>query len=384
VATLNLKSIVTLVSNQASAVQASASALIDFSVGSILRAVAEANAAVAAWLQGMILQVLAISRLATSFGTDVDSFVNDYGLYRLSSSASAGSVTFSRIQTTNSALIPVGAQVQSADGTQTFTVIIDATNSAYSASLAGFLLPAGVASVSLLVTSANVGTATNVVAGAVNRLLTSISGVDYVNNAGAMSGGANAETDAALKIRFVLYLASLSKATASAIGFAVTSLQLGIQYTLTANVNYAGQAQLGYFYVVVDDGTGAPPAALLASAYAVIQPVVALTISFGVFAPIVTTATVSGTIIVAPGYNATTVKAAVAVAWTNYIANLGLGVGLNYVALGAVATGIVSAGAQVGGVPGCVGVDNFLLNAGTADIAANAQYTIKPGTVSAN
>lgn len=373
-ATLNLKSIVTFVENQAAAIQANASALIDFSVGSILRATAEANAAVAMWLQGMVLQVLAVSRLATSFGSDVDTFVNDYGLFRLSSSASAGLVTFSRIQTTNSALIPVGAQVQSADGTQTFTVIVDTTNPNYSAVLGGFLIPAGVAALAVQVSAVATGSATNVVAGGVNRLLTSISGVDFVNNAGPMSGGANSETDAALKIRFVLYLLSLSKATFSAIAFAITSLQLGIQYTITPNQTYSGQTQFGFFYVVVDDGTGSPPSSLLTQVAGVIAPVVALTVSFAVFGPIVAIANVSGTTLVAPGYNANAVKGALAVAWTNYIANLGLGVGLNYIALGGIANTI----------PGCLGVDNFLLNGGTSDIPASPQFTIKPGTVSAN
>lgn len=374
-ATLNLKSIATLVANQAAAIQANSTALIDFSVGSVLRATAEANAAIAVWLQGMVLTVLKMARLATSVGTDVDSFVNDYGLFRLGLSFSAGQVTFSRNTPTLSALIPVGAQVQTADGTQAFQVIIDTTNAAYNQALNGFLLQPGVASIALKVVSLNAGSATNVVAGAVNKLITPISGVDFVNNAGAMSGGANAESDAALKIRFVLYLASLSKATKAAIAFAVTSLQLGVQYQIVENVNYAGQTQLGYFYVVVDDGTGTPPASLLTNAFGVIDPVRPLTVSFGVFAPIVTTANVSMTVVVAQGYTATVVKAAVAAAVTQYIANLGLGNGLAYFRLAQVAEDAS---------PGVVEITNLLLNSGTSDISANPQNTIKPGTVSAN
>lgn len=373
-ATLTLKSISTLVSNQAAAVQASASALIDFSVGSVLLAVAEANAAVAVWLQGQILTVLQVSRLVTSFGGDVDSFVNDLGLYRLGLSGSAGSVTFSRYTNTQSAFIPVGAQVQSADGTQVFNVITDLTNPNYSSALNGFLIPAGVTAISCLVASANAGTATNVVAGAVNRLTTTISGVDYVNNAAAMSGGSNAESDSALKIRFVMYLWSLQASTANAIGFAITSLQVGVQYTLTANQTYGGVTQAGFFYAVVDDGSGYPSAQLLSNAYNAILPVAGFTITFAVFPPTVVTLPVSGTILVAQGYVAASVKAAVAEAWTASIANGGLGAGVGYIALGAVATTIA----------GCTGVDSFLLNGATADLPANPQVTYKPGTVSAN
>jgi hypothetical protein len=101
---------------------------LDSSVGSILRAITEANAAVSLWLQGMILQVLGVTRLATSTGTDCDSFVNDFGMTRLGASGALGSVTFSRFTATAQAVIPIGQQVQTADGTQTFQVIVDPTN----------------------------------------------------------------------------------------------------------------------------------------------------------------------------------------------------------------------------------------------------------------
>lgn len=374
-ATLNLKSIATLVANQAAAIQANASALIDFTVGSVLLAFTESVAAVAVWLQGMVLAVLAASRLSTSTGSDVDTFVADYGLYRLASSQSAGSVTFSRYASTQSALVPVGAQVQSADGSQSFVVIADPTNSFYSSTLSGFLIPANVASAAIEVASLNAGTATNVVAGGVNRLLTSISGVDYVNNAAAMSGGASAETDAALKIRFVLFLMSLSKATAGAVGYAIASLQLGVQFTITQNLSYSGATQYGYFYVVVDDGTGSPPGSLLTTVYGAVAPVAPLCISFNVFSPLVAVATISGTIGVAAGYNAPAVKGAVGQAWASFVSNLGLGNGLNYTQLAAIAYA----------TPGVTDVTNLLLNGyAGVDMVANPQFTIKPGTVSAN
>jgi hypothetical protein len=133
-------------------------------------------------------------------------------------------------------------------------------------------------------------------------------------------------------------------------------------------------AQPGFFYAVVDDGTGYPSSSLLTSAYNAIVPVAALTTTFAVFAPTVVTANVSGTIVVATGYSATAVKAAVATAWTQYISALGLGNALNYIALASVATAI----------PGVVTVDSLLVNSATADLAANNQITYKPGTVSAN
>jgi len=75
-ATLNLKSLSTLVSNQVAAIQAASTTLIDFSVGSVLLAVVESGAGVSMWLQALIANVLAVGLLATSFGSDVDSFID--------------------------------------------------------------------------------------------------------------------------------------------------------------------------------------------------------------------------------------------------------------------------------------------------------------------
>jgi uncharacterized phage protein gp47/JayE len=372
VATLNLKSIATLVANQAAAIQANASALIDFSVGSVLRAVAEANAAVAVWLQGLVLVVLQVSRLATSTGNDVDTFVNDFGVYRLTASPSVGLVTFSRYTATNSALIPLGARVQSADGSQTFVVTLDATNSAWNSALNGYMLPATVVSVSVPVSSYNAGTATNVVAGGVNRLLTAISGVDYVNNAAPMAGGANAESDAALKLRFVLFIASLRAGTVGAIGYAIASLQLGIQYTITENQTVAGTPQSGFFFVTIDDGSGNPPTTLQTDVYIAVDAVRAASIQFAVIPPTVLPANVAMLITVAPGYDYQTVVGIVCAAITTFISNLGLGAGLSYLKLAQIA---------FEASPGVADVTSITLNNAAVDIIANNQVTIKPGTV---
>ena len=61
----------------------------------------------------------------------------DYRFTRLAAVASSGQVTFARFTPTQKAVVPIGATVQSADGTQTFTVTVDTTNSAYNAGLGG-------------------------------------------------------------------------------------------------------------------------------------------------------------------------------------------------------------------------------------------------------
>ena len=51
------KDFATLVSDQVTAIQGASSKLVDLTVGSILRAVVEANAAVVLWLQGIVDEI---------------------------------------------------------------------------------------------------------------------------------------------------------------------------------------------------------------------------------------------------------------------------------------------------------------------------------------
>src|ERR1700733_1925446 len=122
---LSLQTFTTLMQNMAAAVEASATQLLDLTVGSTLRAVLESNASIALWMQWLILLVLRTTRAATSNGTDLDSWMADFSLTRLPAVSATGSVTFSRFTSTAMALIPAGALVRTADGTQTFRVSID-------------------------------------------------------------------------------------------------------------------------------------------------------------------------------------------------------------------------------------------------------------------
>ena len=72
---LSLQNFSTLVDSMASTVQGACSSLIDLTVGSVTRAILEASASVGLWLQYLILQVLTMTRLATSIGSDADSWV---------------------------------------------------------------------------------------------------------------------------------------------------------------------------------------------------------------------------------------------------------------------------------------------------------------------
>ncbi|KJK22133.1 baseplate protein [Burkholderiaceae bacterium 16] len=364
---------VTLVRNQVTAIQGYAKVLVDLTVGSVLRAVVEANAAVVIWLQGLILQVLAITRAATSSGADLDSWVADFGVTRLPATYATGQVTFARFTATQQAVVPVGATVQTGDGTQQYAVTADTTNPAYNATLGGYVLAAGTSSVSVPVLAVVAGAAGNAVIGAVSTITGAISGVDTVSNASAFTNGADPETDAALRTRFIAYVASLSKATKGAVGYAITSLKQGVTYALVENQTYAGAVQMGYFYVVVDDGTGAPGSTFLATVANAIDAVRPLCSSFGVFGPVVVNAAVAMTCAVASGYDPVATKALVVTALKNYINALGLGQTLTYSRLAQIA---------YDASPGVTNVTGVTLNGGVSDLVATSQQTIKWSTVS--
>lgn len=384
-ATLTTKNFTVLVQEWAAVCQSSVAAVfptqvISFTKGAVFRALAEAQASVSLWLQGLILQLLTVTRLATSQSIDVDSFVNDYGLTRLPANAATGLVTFARATPTNPAVILVGAAVQSTDGTQTFTVYADPTNSAYSvnaggAGIAGYTIPAAVTSLIVPVQNTIAGAFGNVQAGAITIIQTGMSGIDTVTNVAAFTNGFNAESDVALKARFVLFINSLAKGTESAIGFAVQSVQQGMQYQIIENPPPApGSPPAVTLYV--DDGSGAIPAGTLTAATTAAQAMRAAGVSLGVFAATKLLANVTMTIATAPGYSHPTVVAQVVAAITAFINGLGLGATaalgqLSYMQVASVAFG----------VQGVTDVTNYTLNGVAADLVPASGVVIKAGSI---
>ena len=369
---VSVQNFVTLVENQVAAIQGFCATLLDFTVGSILRALVESNAGQGLFLQAQALQVAALTRAATSQGADLDSFFGDFGFTRLPASGSTGQETFTRFTPTQQVQLPVGTVVQSFDGSQQFAVLPDTTNAAYSSTPNAYVVPAGTAGITVLTQSNNTGAATNVSAGTITQIVTSGISFDTVINAAPFEGGSNAETDAAYRARFVLYLASLSKGTLAALLYAVNEVQSGLSQSMVEQQTYAGSATSGYFYDVVDDGSGSPPSSLLSSVATAIDTTRAFGIAFSVFAPVTITANVAMTLTTATGYVHATVVALVQAALTVYIQGLGLGVSLPYSRLAQVA---------YDASPGVMNVTGVTLNTATADVTATAQSRVIPGTM---
>ena len=312
---LSLQNFSTLVDSMASTVQGACSSLIDLTVGSVLRAILEASASVALWLQYLVLQVLTMTRLATSIGGDADSWVQDFGMTRLPATYASGSVMLSSFNpATQSATINDGATVRTSDGSQTFVVV----NGPYTR-------PAGTASVAVQVRATVPGTAGNVQSGVVNVLGTAISGIDTVSNPNAFTGGQPAETDAALRLRFVTYINTRAQATEQALVYAITSVQQNLTYSIQENVTAYGSPMPGHVHIIVDDGTGRPAAGLLAAVSAAVDGIRPIGTSISVVGPALLTVGISLTLTVDASVDGQMVRSNVNTALASYVNGLGVG-----------------------------------------------------------
>jgi uncharacterized phage protein gp47/JayE len=359
-----------LVQQQAAAVQAAASGLIDFSVGSILRAVVQAVAAVGLWLQGLILLLLATTRLATSAGVDADSWVADFGgpfveggeatFARLAATGSNGSLTFLRLSTTGAATVPIGATVETADGSQRFTVALDTGNADYDAGLGGYVMSTGDGSIDVPALAVSTGAASNVLAGTVTVITSPIVGVDMVTNASPFAGGADPESDEALRVRWRGYLQSLREATPAAVLYYVKALQPGVDAILVEDAEINGAARRGFFYVVADDGSGDPPTEFENAVSASIDAHRAAGIEFASYSPVAVDVDIAvGLLELAVNADEADVTAKVEKAITAHIAALKISEDVTYNRLFQVA---------YDAMPDLLRC-SVTLNAGTADVA---------------
>lgn len=368
---LPTQSFSTMVSNVVAGIQGRASALVDFSVGSPLRAIVEGFAGLYLWFQALVLQLLTAIRLSTSSGVDVDTFTADFmptiGISngvaspRLGAQAASGQVTYSRLTAgPSSCFIPVGATVQSSDGTQNFTVTADPTNAAFSAVLNGYTLPSSVSSLNVPVVDNVPGSAGNVAIGGISVMTSPVTGIDNVVNGAAFTNGSNQESDAALKLRFQAFILGLSRGDIFGLASSIDGTGITVQYTLTQNFNFDGTFHPGYFFVIADDGSGSPSPAFLATITAAVAAVQPLGIMFGVFSPTIITATPSMILTTGPGFVHNTVVAQVEAILINNINSLGLGNNLNWSVLSAWAYSI----------PGVTDVTAVLLNGSSGDAAS--------------
>jgi uncharacterized phage protein gp47/JayE len=372
---LQLQTFTSLVQNMAAAVQSAATQLLDLTVGSTLRAVLEANASIALWMQWLILQVMQVTRAATSIGSDLDSWMADFSLTRLPAVPATGYVTLSRFTPTSAAFIPVGTLIRTADGTQTFSVTASNSDTNFSLAQSGYMLSAGIASIDVPVQATLPGSSGNVLAGAISLLATALSGIDTVNNGHALQNGLDSETDAAFRTRFASFIDSRSRATLLAIGYEISKIQQGLQYTIQENIDASGYPRVGSFIVTVDDGSGSPSPALLAAANSAVNAVRPIGSIFTILPPNVAIANITLTVITVPESSHSVAVTRVSDAISSFINQLPIGGALPLTRLAQLA---YTADGSI------TNVSQLEINATAADMYPSVSGVIKAGTVAVN
>ncbi|AZV37896.1 hypothetical protein CFR75_08625 [Komagataeibacter xylinus] len=369
---LTFQSFRTTLGNMVASAQGACPSLLDLNVGSPGRAMLEAVAGLGLWFQFIALQILSLTRLATSIGTDADSFVQDFGLTRLPGTAATGTVTFTSFSpASQSATVAVGATVRTASSL-VFTVVQDETNAAWSTSAGAYVRPAGTASITVPVECASTGVTGNVAAGAICLLGTAISGIDTVTNASALTNGSDGETDAALRTRFVSYINSRSKATVSAIENAVTDVSADLIYQVLENVDTSGAFLPGNVVVFVDDGSGDVSDSVIDAVYAAVDDVRPAAVSIQVVRPNVVRPPVTMTVTVSNTGDLTTVQATISTNIATYLNSLAIGASASYSRLIQIA---YAASTSV------TNVTDVTLSGGTVDLPATTGTAYRAGTV---
>jgi uncharacterized phage protein gp47/JayE len=284
--TLPTKTIAGLVSDMIAVWSAETSTSPAFTEGDVLLALWQSVATQIDYLQAQIEIVVLMSRAQTSVGEDLDSWMADFDFTRLPPTPGSGIELFNKFQPSSTqVVVPVGTIVQTVGGDVQYQVVPDTTQSAYSAAAGGYVLSAGQLSIAATIQSLSGGTGVNVLADTLVQFATSVPGIDTVTNPAPITNGVPAENDVDFRARFRLYLATLAQATRAAILAAASGVQQGLLINLLENQTPDGTPLLGSFSVIVDDGSGDPPASLLSSVFNAVDAARAFSVQPFVSAP---------------------------------------------------------------------------------------------------
>ena len=216
------------------------------------------------------------------------------------------------------------------------------------------------------------GSAGNVLAGSVSLLATAMPGIDSVSNSAAFQNGVDSESDVGFRSRFANYLDSRSRATPLAVGYAISSIQQGIQYSILENEDTSGAWRPGNFVVTVDDGSGSPPANLLATVAEAVESVRPVGVVYAIQPPLVLSVAISATLSVAATTQKASVVSNVSDAITSFIDTLPIGAMLPLTRISQVA---------YAADPAVLNVSQVQANGASADVRPPRTGVIKAGSV---
>lgn len=306
-------------------------------------ALAEAVAGIVMWLQSLINLIYTLTRASTSTGDDLDSFMADFGFTRVPSISASGLVQFSTIAVHSTPVsIPIDTIIQTRGGVIKYKVIADEDQAAWNESLGAYILPPETLSVNVTVEALESGVASNVQAGELVEIVSSVPGVSLVNNEDPVTTGLDAEGDAAFRARFVVWINSRSRAIEASHEAAIQGVGRVSDYKLIENTQANGDELMGFFTAVVDDGSGSPPESLLSDVTIALQATRGFTIGFTVVGPQTVEANIQLNIKVKAGVLQAPVQLAVQTAILDYVNSLKIGEALYLSDIIAVAKGASS------------------------------------------
>lgn len=341
-----------------------------FTEGDPLLAFWQSTAVQFDFLQAQIQIVLAMSRAQTASGADLDSWMGQFNFLRLPATFSTGPETFLRLTPASSqVIVPAGAIVQTVGGGAQFTVVADAAQPTWSATANGYALAVGQTSLTATIQALVAGPPGDVTANTVTQFGSSVPGIDQITNPAPITNGIAGETDASLRLRFVLYLATLAKATKAAIQAAAAGVQQGLLIGLLENQQPNGTTLLGSFTVIADDGGGNPPTSLITAVFNAVDITRAFSVQPFVVPPTSIQAVIALAINLVSGAIAATVNTAVQNAIAASVNGLGPGARLN-------GSAIITAALSVAGVAS-VNPSSVTINGGSADLIPTIQQEIR-------
>lgn len=247
-------------------------------------------------------------------------------------------------QATFSCLSPAKTDVYIPIGTQIATVASGSEPERIYHTIERGTIVSGSTSTTVRIRAVVPGAGGNTGAGTIIAIKTTVSGVDSVVNSVGLSNGTDAETEEARRRRFTAFVTTLPRATHAGLIRGATEARL---YDAGGNIveqvvdALVGEPRPGLVYVYVFNGTGETSSALVSRAKLVIDGYTELD---GTKVPgykaagivsVVAAATeipidVTATLVVAPGFDATRVRATVEASFVAYLNSLRIGQGFIY------------------------------------------------------
>jgi len=349
--------------------------LTDFTPGSIALAMFMAVAGVATMLQSMILTVQNGMRLQTSQGSQVDSFLADWGASRQDSRAATGQVTLGRILTAATIHISPGAVIQTSVDRIKFNIVADPGNITgnWDSGSSTYIFPSGQSTLNVLVQAVVSGSGGNIIANTLTQIVSGLGGVNTVFNALPFTTGLDTVSDDSAKADFQQsYIPALGTGNYAAIARAVKGVGGNLTHNVIPQQHLDGSAFVSGYTVTVDDGTGAISGATLTAVATALDSVRAAGDIPEVQAPNNLLVNVQMHMLPSSTSVASVVQAAVQASISDYMNNLGAG---------ATVVSFADVLALAQSVPSVLSVTGLQLNGTGADVPVTPVQLPRIGTV---